>query len=223
MYQIMDIGKQTAQGMDYLHSKNIIHRDMKSNNIFLTDDWTVKIGDFGLATVKTRWSGSHQAQQPTGSILWMAPEVIRMQEQNPHSFQSDMYSYGVVLFELVSGILPYSQISNKDQILFMVGRGYLKPDLNMCRSETPKALKRLIEECIRFKREERPEFKKVLNVLEDLARALPKLQRSASEPQMGRTHLQTEDFLYPFASPKTPLNSQMGAFPLFSGNHVNLL
>ena len=55
----------------YLHSKNIIHRDLKSNNIFLTDDWTVKIGDFGLATVKTRWSGSHQAQQPTGSILWM--------------------------------------------------------------------------------------------------------------------------------------------------------
>ena len=55
----------------YLHAKNIIHRDLKSNNIFLHDDMTVKIGDFGLATVKTRWSGSHQFQQPTGSILWM--------------------------------------------------------------------------------------------------------------------------------------------------------
>lgn len=44
---------------------------MKSNNIFLSDELTVKIGDFGLATVKTRWSGSHQFVQPTGSILWM--------------------------------------------------------------------------------------------------------------------------------------------------------
>jgi len=153
--------------------------------------------------------------------LWMAPEVIRMQEPNPHSFQSDMYSYGIVLYELVTGLLPYSQISNKDQILFMVGRGYLRPNLDLCRPDTPKALRSLIEECIRFKRDERPEFKKVLNVLEDLSRSLPKLQRSVSEPQLYRTHLQTDDFLYPLASPKTPLNSQMGAFPLFStGNHM---
>ena len=44
-------------------------------DIFLLDDYTVKIGDFGLATVKSRWSGSEQIMQPTGSILWMAPEV----------------------------------------------------------------------------------------------------------------------------------------------------
>ena len=58
--------------LSYLHAKNIIHRDLKSNNIFLHDDLTVKIGDFGLATVKTRWSGSHQFQQPSGKITnWM--------------------------------------------------------------------------------------------------------------------------------------------------------
>lgn len=114
-------------------------------DIFLHEGLTVKIGDFGLATVKARWSGSHQVEQPSGSILWMvsitalnrqnknhrtnnsaaycfyvlcpqAPEVIRMQDNNPYSFQSDVYSYGIVLFELMTGELPYSQIANRDQV-----------------------------------------------------------------------------------------------------------
>lgn len=46
----------------------------------------------------------------------MAPEVIRMKDENPYSFQSDVYAFGVVLYELFSGQLPYSHISNKDQV-----------------------------------------------------------------------------------------------------------
>lgn len=213
---LIEIGRQTAQGMDYLHAKNIIHRDLKSNNIFLHDDLTVKIGDFGLATAKTRWSGSQQFHQPTGSILWMAPEVIRMQEENPYSFQSDVYAFGVVLFELLAGQLPYSNINNKDQILFMVGRGYLRPDLNKLRSDTPKALKRLTENCIKFSRDERPIFRQILANLESLIRGLPKITRSASEPNLNRTQLQSDDFLYACASPKTPsVSFQIGAFPFY--------
>ena len=62
--------------MDHLHAKNIIHRDMKSNNIFLHEGLMVKIGDSGLATVKLHWNISQQTECPTGSMLWMAPEVI---------------------------------------------------------------------------------------------------------------------------------------------------
>ncbi|XP_060750220.1 raf-1 proto-oncogene, serine/threonine kinase a isoform X2 [Tachysurus vachellii] len=192
MVQLIDIARQTAQGMDYLHAKNIIHRDMKSNNIFLHEGLTVKIGDFGLATVKTRWSGSHQVEHPSGSVLWMAPEVIRMQDNNPYSFQSDVYSYGIVLYELMTGELPYSDISNRDQIIFMVGRGYLSPDLLKLYKSCPKAMKRLVADCIKKSKEERPLFPQILSSIELLQHALPKINRSASEPSLHRaTH--TED------------------------------
>ncbi|XP_040007701.1 raf-1 proto-oncogene, serine/threonine kinase a isoform X1 [Xiphias gladius] len=192
MIQLIDIARQTAQGMDYLHAKNIIHRDMKSNNIFLHEGLTVKIGDFGLATVKARWSGSHQVEQPSGSILWMAPEVIRMQDNNPYSFQSDVYSYGIVLFELMTGELPYSQIANRDQIIFMVGRGYLSPDLSKLYKNCPKAMKRLVADCIKKSKEERPLFPQILSSIELLQHALPKINRSASEPSLHRAS-HTED------------------------------
>ena len=106
MHQLVDLMKQTATGMEYLHARDILHRDLKSNNIFLipkeannmqkhyrpqTDNsstglhkfnqilneqeaekWTVKIGDFGLATVKSTWTQTAvKTNQPTGSILWM--------------------------------------------------------------------------------------------------------------------------------------------------------
>ncbi|XP_056397207.1 serine/threonine-protein kinase A-Raf isoform X2 [Hyla sarda] len=195
VFQLIDIARQTAQGMDYLHAKNIIHRDLKSNNIFLHEGLTVKIGDFGLATVKTRWSGSQQVEQPSGSILWMAPEVIRMQN-SPYSFQSDVYAYGVVLYELMAGLLPYASINNRDQIIFMVGRGYLSPDLSKISNNCPKAMKRLLANCLKFKREERPLFPQILSTIELLQRALPKIERSASEPSLHRA-VNAED-LNPF-------------------------
>ncbi|KAJ8361084.1 hypothetical protein SKAU_G00176090 [Synaphobranchus kaupii] len=192
MFQLIDIARQTAQGMDYLHAKNIIHRDMKSNNIFLHEGLTVKIGDFGLATVKARWSGSQQVEQPSGSILWMAPEVIRMQDNNPYSFQSDVYSYGVVLYELMTGELPYAMIANRDQIIFMVGRGYLSPDLSKLYKSCPKAMKRLVADSIKKSKDERPLFPQILSSIELLQHSLPKINRSASEPSLHRAS-HTED------------------------------
>uniref|UniRef100_A0A8C7RK84 non-specific serine/threonine protein kinase n=1 Tax=Oncorhynchus mykiss TaxID=8022 RepID=A0A8C7RK84_ONCMY len=214
MIKLIDIARQTAQGMDYLHAKSIIHRDLKSNNIFLHEDLTVKIGDFGLATVKSRWSGSHQFEQLSGSILWMAPEVIRLQDKNPYSFQSDVYAFGIVLYELMSGALPYSNINNRDQIIFMVGRGYLSPDLSKVRSNCPKAMRRLMADCMKKKREERPLFPQILASIELLARSLPKIHRSASEPSLNRAGFQTEDFsLYACSSPKTPIQGGYGEGP----------
>ncbi|XP_034840966.1 raf homolog serine/threonine-protein kinase Raf isoform X2 [Maniola hyperantus] len=226
MLYLIDVARQTAQGMDYLHAKNIIHRDLKSNNIFLRDDWSVKIGDFGLATAKVRWSdsstlGGIQWQQPTGSILWMAPEVIRMDEPVPYTFRSDVYAYGIVLFELMAGEVPYTHLNNKDQILWMVGRGLLRPDARRLRQDAPQALKRLFEDCIKFDREQRPLFRQILASLESMLRAMPKITRSASEPSLNRQLHASDDYLsYSCASPKTPVNFQFNtdtSFPAFYG------
>lgn len=219
LLNVIEIARQTSQGMDYLHAKNIIHRDLKSNNIFLHDDnFTVKIGDFGLATVKSRWSSSgQQAQQPTGSILWMAPEVIKMSDENPYTFQSDVYAFGIVLYELLTGTLPYCHISDKDQILFMVGCGFLKVDMVKLRTDVPKALRRLLMMCLSYSRDERSSFRNVLVSLENLMSSLPKIHRSLSEPILNRTNLQNEDlFSASCSSPKTPVNANMASFTFAS-------
>ncbi|KAL7670830.1 hypothetical protein ACOME3_005749 [Neoechinorhynchus agilis] len=150
---VTEMGKQICQGMCYLHSRDIIHRDLKSNNIFLqrenNEDLLVKIGDMGLATVKKSVCVNDRSlRHPTGSIQWMAPEIIRMEVEDPYTVQSDVYAFGIVLYELVAGRLPYSQLDlTRDQILFMVGSGRLSPSSGDARSGTPKLLHRYIERC----------------------------------------------------------------------------
>ncbi|KOB70097.1 Raf [Operophtera brumata] len=207
-------------GYHHMISSGDQNKDLKSNNIFLRDDWSVKIGDFGLATAKVRWSGV-QWQQPTGSILWMAPEVIRQAEHAPYTSRSDVYAYGIVLYELMAAELPYSNLNNKDQILWMVGRGLLRPDARRLRQDAPQALKRLLEDCIKFDRELRPLFRQILASLEAMLRAIPKITRSASEPNMNRQLHASDDYLsYSCASPKTPVNFHFNtdtSFPAFYG------
>lgn len=80
-----------ADGLRYIHSQNIIHRDLKPDNIFLTDNDTIKIGDFGLAT--TRKSSSTIR---CGTKYYMAPEIGKTRV----TARADMYSFGIILFEM---------------------------------------------------------------------------------------------------------------------------
>lgn len=144
----------------------------------------------------------------------MAPEVIRMRESNPYSFQSDVYAFGIVMYELLTLQLPYNHVNNKDEILWKVGSGKLIPDFKKARSDSPQALKRLAEDCVKFDRIDRPLFRLILNMLETMLRSLPKIHRSASEPTL-QTQLHNDEFLYSCSSPKTPVNFH--CFQYFGG------
>lgn len=100
--QIIDIGEQVSTALDYAHQKGIVHRDIKPANIILTSSGQVKITDFGVARIE-------DTQQTIdgmvlGTPLYMSPEQARGQ---PIDGRSDLYSLGVILYELTTGERPF--------------------------------------------------------------------------------------------------------------------
>ncbi len=100
--KIVDIGIQISEGLNFAHENNVIHRDIKPANIFLCDDGTVKILDFGVAFVLN--STLTQSGVLLGSLGYMAPEQIMGQKLTG---AADQYSVGVILYELVTGLKPF--------------------------------------------------------------------------------------------------------------------
>lgn len=98
--------------MEYLQSQRIVHRDLAARNVLVESDDRVKISDFGLARLTS--DGDYYSVQTTDRampILWHAPESIR---QNKFSSLSDVWSYGIVLFEMFScGEKPYEELNSR--------------------------------------------------------------------------------------------------------------
>jgi len=98
--QRLRMSRQVSFGLQYLHDASLMHRDMKSLNVLVTDDYSCKLADFGTAKLVAQHALLNTAN--TGSLLWMAPEVKR----GVYSFPADVYSLGLVLYEILTGNLP---------------------------------------------------------------------------------------------------------------------
>ncbi|XP_075713158.1 interleukin-1 receptor-associated kinase 4 [Rhinoderma darwinii] len=103
----------TAHGIKYLHENNHVHRDIKSANILLDDNFTPKISDFGLARATGHLARTIMTERIVGTTAYMAPEALRGEV----TIKSDIFSFGVVLLEIISGLAPFDEERNPALVL----------------------------------------------------------------------------------------------------------
>ncbi|KAK2448531.1 PAS domain-containing protein tyrosine kinase family protein [Trifolium repens] len=152
-----------ARGVNYLHHCNppIIHRDLKTSNLLVDKNWTVKVGDFGLSRIK------HETYLETktgkGTPQWMAPEVLR---NEPSNEKSDVYSFGVIMWELATEKIPWDTL-NAMQVIGAVG--FMNHRLEIPEDIDPQWAS-IIESCWHTDPASRPTFQELLERLKELQR-----------------------------------------------------
>lgn len=155
---VIRVAIDVSKGMDYLHQNNIIHRDLKAANLLMDEHEVVKVADFGVARVQAQ-SGIMTAE--TGTYRWMAPEVI---EHKPYDQKADVFSFGIVLWELLTGKLPYDYLTPLQAAVGVVQKG-LRPVIP---KNTHPRLTELLQRCWEQDPAERPVFCEVTVVLHDI-------------------------------------------------------
>lgn len=166
--QILPILRDIAQGVRFLHSGDVIHGDLKAANILVDSRLRAKVADFGLSQKKRLGA--------TGTPYWMAPELLRGESTN--TTKSDVYAFGVILFEVYSRKEPY-----EDEEFSGVMEKLIDPSMNK-RPGLPKGMppqvQSLMAECFAEDPEERPSFKDLDIRLKamDVAKVEPDLRRA---------------------------------------------
>ncbi|XP_021760494.1 mitogen-activated protein kinase kinase kinase 1-like [Chenopodium quinoa] len=138
--------RQILLGLKYLHDKNVVHRDIKSGNILVASDGTVKLADFGLAKA-TRLNDLKSCK---GTAFWMAPEVVN-QKNKGYGLPADIWSLGCTVLEMLTGHVPYYPLEFM-QALFKIGNGEAPP----IPDTLSKDARDFIQQCLRVNPNNRP-------------------------------------------------------------------
>ncbi|ESW32201.1 hypothetical protein PHAVU_002G301900 [Phaseolus vulgaris] len=146
-----------ARGMAYVHGLGLIHRDLKSDNLLIFGDKSIKIADFGVARIEVQTEGM---TPETGTYRWMAPEMI---QHRPYTQKVDVYSFGIVLWELITGMLPFQNMTAV-QAAFAVVNKNVRPIIpNDCLP----VLRDIMTRCWDPNPDVRPPFAEVVGMLEN--------------------------------------------------------
>ena len=117
----MDWFTQICLAIKHIHDKKILHRDLKSQNIFLTKNGLIKLGDFGIA--KCLNFTLDKARTVVGTPYYLSPEIV---ENKPYSFKSDIWSLGVLLYEMICLKMPFDA-SSLPMLYMKIVRGNYSP------------------------------------------------------------------------------------------------
>ncbi|KAF3451467.1 hypothetical protein FNV43_RR07562 [Rhamnella rubrinervis] len=162
LQKLIAVALDIARGMEYIHSQGVIHRDLKPENVLIDQDFHLKVADFGIACEETYCD--FLADDP-GTYRWMAPEMIK---HKSYGRKVDVYSFGLILWEMVAGSIPYEEM-NPIQAAFAVVNKNLRPPVPL---DCPPAIRALIEQCWTLQPEKRPEFWQIVKVLEQFESSL---------------------------------------------------
>lgn len=144
MALVLDQAIDMADGMEYLHDKKILHRDLKSQNIWLDENLKCKIGDFGMSRLNT-----NKTMTLCGSPLWCSPEILRSER---YSFPADVFSFAIILWEAFHWAEPYTELTVMEIIVAVTQRNE-RPDISPM---VPEGVQELIRSAWHAQPEKRP-------------------------------------------------------------------
>ncbi|XP_042353626.1 receptor-interacting serine/threonine-protein kinase 2-like isoform X2 [Plectropomus leopardus] len=188
---------EIALGVNFLHNMNppLLHHDLKTQNILLDGEFHVKIADFGLSKWRQLSVSKGSGSKPTemgGTVIYMPPEKYEPSKSRRADVKHDMYSYAIIMWEVLSRQIPFEEVTNPMQIMFSVLRG-MRPDISLesLSADIPSrdTLISLMTSGWTSNPDERPSFLKCLIELEPMVRKFDEIDFLEAVLEIKRSKL----------------------------------